>query len=364
MCSGYGGLEAAVAAALAPERVSTAWHCEVNPAAVETLAKHEPGTPNHGDLTAVDWVGVEPVDGIVMGVPCQPASAAGRQLGDADPRWLWPHALRAITALRPPWIVFENVRNLISIKGGALWAGILLDLRLAGYAVRWLTVGACAVGAPHHRHRVFLLAAYVGAGRAPGPVRVETAECGARRGAVLLPSPVARDDRPPGPDAETRKSPGLPAVVGTLLPTPTARDGMGGPGHAADGGLNLRTAAALLPTPRASDGKNGGPNQGIASGDIALSSAVIGERWGKYAAAVQRWEEITGTPAPEPTVIGPKGGVRLAPALPEWMMGLAPGYLTGHLKREDALRLAGNGVCPAQGAHALGLLLDTQPHVE
>jgi hypothetical protein len=182
---------------------------------------------------------------------------------------------------------------------------------------------------------VFLLAAYVGAGLAPGPVRVETAECGARRGAAaLLATPLARDaERGNEGDADywarreaTRKIGGLPlGAQVTLLPTPTARDGMGGPGHAADGGLNLRTAVVT--------------------------------DWGKYAAAVQRWEAVTGVPAPEPTEVGPRGGRRLAPALSEWMMGLAPGYLTGHLARPDALRLAGNGVCPAQGAHALQVLL-------
>jgi DNA (cytosine-5)-methyltransferase 1 len=333
LCSGYGGLEHAVAAALGG--VSTAWHAEVDPAAAETLAKHEPGTPNHGDITAIDWSTVEPVDLLAMGVPCQPASAAGRQLGDADPRWLWPHALRAITALRPPVIVFENVRNLISIKAGALWVGILADLRAAGYAVRWLTVGACAVGAPHHRHRVFLLAAYVGAD-APPAVRVAMDECGARRGALLA-SPLARDGegRNEGDAAywERKRAAGF------------------------TGGMPLGAQVTLLPSPRASDAKNGGPNQGIASGDIALSSAVIGERWGRYAAAVARWEGASGVLAPEPTEIGPRGGRRLAPALPEWMMGLTPGYLTGHLARGDALRLAGNGVCPAQGAYALDILL-------
>jgi DNA (cytosine-5)-methyltransferase 1 len=53
------------------------------------------------------------------------------------------------------------------------------------------------------------------------------------------------------------------------------------------------------------------------------------------------------------------GGLEMAvaAALPEWMMGLEPGWLTGHLARGDALRLAGNGVCPQQGAAALDALL-------
>ena len=261
LCSGYGGLDSATIAAFGGG--SVAWHCEVDDAASHILKTHHPDVPNHGSVVGADWSMAEPVHLLTMGPPCQPVSAAGRQRAEADPRWLWPDALRAIHALRPRGVVFENVRNLISIRKGAVWRGILDDFREAGYAVRWLTLGACTVGAPHHRHRVFALAARV---NDPGEDRrVEVRECDAVR---------------------------------SLLPTPTARDGMGGPGHAASGGLNLRTTAVrLIPAPRGSDGRNGGPNQGIASGDPALSSAVMGDRWGQFAAAVAHWEGVLGRPA-------------------------------------------------------------------
>ena len=112
----------------------------------------------------------------------------------------------------------------------------------------------------------------------------------------------------------------------------------------------------LLPSPRASDGSNGGPNQGIASGDIALSSAVQPERWGKYAAAIARHEAMIGRSAPEPTEIGPRGGRRLAAAFSEWLMMLPAGHLTSVLDRNPALARAGNGVVPLQAATALRLL--------
>jgi hypothetical protein len=75
---------------------------------------------------------------------------------------------------------------------------------------------------------------------------------------------------PPTADTGSSSSPGL-------LPTPSAADGAGGPGHSGrDGGLNLRTAAPqLLPTPKATDGTKGGPNQHGSSGDLALPSAVM-----------------------------------------------------------------------------------------
>lgn len=319
LCSGYGGLDTAVAAVLDGEH---AWFAEIDPAAVDTLKRHHPDVPNHGSIIGADWSTVEPVDVLTMGVPCQPMSAAGRQKVEADPRWLWPHALGAIRALRPRVVVFENVRNLISLRKGEVWRGILADFRDAGYAVTWLTLGACAVGAPHHRHRVFAVATLTP--NAPEAVRLPVVECDAIR---------------------------------PLLPTPTARDGMGGPGHAADGGLNLRTAVTLLPTPLARDAVRG--NEGSAGYWAARREAgrplgaEVALRWERFAPAVTFWESLTGTPVPAPTERGPRGGLRLTAALPEWMMGLPSGYLTDHLARPDAIRLAGNGVLPAQAEAAV-----------
>lgn len=333
MCSGYGGLELAATAALGD--TSTAWHAEVDPAAVATLAKHFPGTPNLGDLRAAHWPHVEPVDLLAMGVPCQAVSAAGRQQVELDPRWLWPAALTGLTALRPRAFVFENVRNLISIRKGEVWTGILAD------------------------------------------VRVAVDECGARRGgAALLASPRATDaERGPssgkGLDGARRSMASAPLVAQIgLLPTPQARDGDGRPVPSrvvaqarvdrGDRSMDLENALALLPTPRAGDERNGHSyrnSRGEPGGLASTTLLDIAERWGKYATAVARWGALRGVAAPEPTEIGPRGGRRLAAALPEWMMGLEPGWLTGHLERGDALRLAGNGVCPQQGARAIEVLL-------
>lgn len=83
--------------------------------------------------------------------------------------------------------------------------------------------------------------------------------------------------------------------------------------------------------------------------------------WGEYAAAVHRWELITGRPAPYPTQPGRHGRPVLAPLFVEWLMGLPPGWVTADhldLPRTAQLRALGNGVMPQQAAHALRLLLD------
>lgn len=359
LCSGYGGLDMALPGELA-------WTSEIDPGACAVLTHEHPGVLNLGDLTTRTWSRARTVGLLTAGFPCQPVSEAGPQLGESDPRWLWPGVLAVIEATRPAEVFLENVRNIVSIHGGVLLKQILTDLHAARYDCRWTVLGACAIGAPHHRHRWFLRAVRT-RGKGLDPVRLLN-KCGAPRtgGRVLLPTPTTADGSG-GPGTSTRRTGGMNLRSAVqLLPTPTVRDSDGrGEGderywtaraeHRSNG-MPLGAAVALLPTPRATDGTNGGPNQGIASGDIALSSACQPQRFGKYAEAVALWESITGREAPEPTVQAPKGGRRLNPRFSEWMMGLTPGLVTDVVDRSAALRIIGNGVVPAQAAAAFAML--------
>lgn len=194
-----------------------------------------------------------------------------------------------------------------------------------------------------------------------------------------MPTPQARDGDPNSrgashPDRRKElcgKRGGQLDEVGVhLLPTPVASDSQGGPRAlperrtttGPDHGPRLRDLATLLPTPRASDAAKGGPNQHGSAGDLMLPSACQPARWGRYAAAVARWETVTGHPAPAPTVPGTKGQPTLNPRLSEWMMGLPPGYLDVPGVPGSAQKaMAGNGVVPAQAALALRILLGGQP---
>jgi hypothetical protein len=84
------------------------------------------------------------------------------------------------------------------------------------------------------------------------------------------------------------------------------------------------------------------------------------EWWNEFAAAIHRWETLRGTPAPVPIEQGPRGGIKLAPAFAEWMMGLPAGWVTGvpELTRGDQLARIGNGVVPQQAFAAFRSLLD------
>ena len=90
----------------------------------------------------------------------------------------------------------------------------------------------------------------------------------------------------------------------------------------------------------------------------AWGVADAGGDWGKYAAAINRWERVLGRPAPEPTVPGRNGRPRLNPVLVEWLMGLPEGHVTGHgLTAAQELKMLGNGVVPQQATLALRMLL-------
>jgi len=87
--------------------------------------------------------------------PCQPFSAAGKRLGTADARHLWPNWLTLITECRPATIIGEQVAS----KAGREWlAGVRTDLEGLGYAVGAADLCAAGVGAPHIRQRLFWVA--------------------------------------------------------------------------------------------------------------------------------------------------------------------------------------------------------------
>lgn len=381
LCTGYDGLGRALSL-LKPHR--PLWHAEVDADMSHVLKIHDPHTRNVGDLTTAPWHLAPTPDVVTAGIPCQPISVAGRGDGEDDERYLWPDAVRCFREVRPPFLFLENVERLVSMKlrsGAPMLQQWLSDLRDLGYAVTWTVIGACAVGAPHHRHRFYAWAAYTGTtSPTPGAVRLRT-RCGAPRngGHFLLPTPVARDgdDRGNGDADYWRKrrdagrSNGLPLdAVATLLPSPRASDA-GRYGTEQQRALRTKTggtlqdavgtlpAVPLLPTPTASSYGN---NQGGAAGRVGPvrhsieTIASDPNLWGRYAEAVALWEQITGVPAPLPTEPNSKGGRRMSPLLPEWMMGLPPGTLTDHLSRNAAIKGAGNGVVPLQAAAAQKLL--------
>lgn len=103
-------------------------------------------------------------DLLVGGPPCQPWSSAGHQRGLRDPRGqLIFHYLRMIGELQPRFVLFENVRGLVTAVGkrgqpGEVLASIQKDLAGLGYASRFMTLNAADYGAAQRRVRLILIA--------------------------------------------------------------------------------------------------------------------------------------------------------------------------------------------------------------
>lgn len=133
--------------------------CEIDPFCRKVLRHHFPSTHLHDDirtLNGTQWKGK--IDILTGGVPCQPASTAGRRRGTADDRWLWPEAFRIVREIEPAWIVFENVRGLASLEQGVVFESLCADLEALGYEIQPFCIPACAVGAPHRRERLWIIA--------------------------------------------------------------------------------------------------------------------------------------------------------------------------------------------------------------
>ncbi|WP_018350962.1 DNA cytosine methyltransferase [Longispora albida] len=334
LCSGYGGLDAGLVDALGGGTI--AWHAETDPHASAVLAARYPGVPNLGDLTLADWTATPPVDWIVGGYPCQPFSLAGPRRGEDDPRNIWPSIAAAIRQLRPRFVLLENVSGHLS-KG---FGRVLGDLSTLGYLGAWRSVRASDVGAPHRRQRVFILA--VDASRLDGLPVTEPAAPPANRDLALMATPAARDGRGISPLPNISSLPNTVSLLPTLRSSPF--------------GLNDNPESWLarnkLLAARRSKGASGMP-----LGVAVQLAAEEGSRWGQYATAIARWEQVTGRPAPDPIEQG-RTAPRLNARFAEWMMGLSGGYVTDVVTTYSrALRVIGNGVVNLQASHAVKLLL-------
>lgn len=133
--------------------------CEIEPFCRAVLAQHWPEVPIYDDVRTLTADTLRrdgiTVDVICGGFPCQDISFAGKRAGLEGARsGLWGEYRRLIGELRPRFVVVENVPGLLSLG----MATVLGDLSALGYDATWDCVPASAVGAPHRRDRVWLVA--------------------------------------------------------------------------------------------------------------------------------------------------------------------------------------------------------------
>ena len=89
-------------------------HVEIDPHACQTLRANRPNwrvfEQDVHDFCAKEYSGIDLLAG---GVPCPPFSKAGKQLGGADDRDLFPEALRIVEECQPKAVMLENVRGFL-----------------------------------------------------------------------------------------------------------------------------------------------------------------------------------------------------------------------------------------------------------
>jgi DNA (cytosine-5)-methyltransferase 1 len=133
--------------------------CEIDPFCRRVLAKNWPEVRCYDDVRELDADRLASdgiaVDVICGGFPCQDISVAGRGAGmDATRSGLWSEIARLSGELRPRYVIVENVAALL----GRGLDKVLGDLASIGYDAEWHCIPASALGAPHRRDRIWLVA--------------------------------------------------------------------------------------------------------------------------------------------------------------------------------------------------------------
>ena len=155
MFSGIGGFS------LGLERtgMETVAFCEYDEKCRQVLTKHWPDVTQYTDVRTLtgeqlERDGITDIGLICGGYPCQSFSLAGNRSGEEDDRHLWPEIFRLIKEIRPTWVCCENVAGHITMGLDS----VLADLEGEGYSCQSFVIPACAVGAPHRRDRVWIVA--------------------------------------------------------------------------------------------------------------------------------------------------------------------------------------------------------------
>jgi DNA (cytosine-5)-methyltransferase 1 len=119
------------------------------------LKKHWPDVPIYDDVSTLKGSDLGTIEIITGGFPCQDLSVAGKGAGLEGARsGLWWQFHRLIKEAQPRWVIAENVSALRS-RG---LDQVLRSLDQIGYDAEWHCVPASAVGAPHQRDRIWILA--------------------------------------------------------------------------------------------------------------------------------------------------------------------------------------------------------------
>lgn len=134
---------------------------EIDPYAIKAYNQIHGETHNWGDITKIDETKLPYYDLITYSSPCQDFSVAGLGKGgdkDSGTRssLLW-ECERIIRAVKPKYLLMENVKNLVGEKHKHNFIRWLRVLEMMGYWNFWQVLNAKDYGVPQNRERVFVV---------------------------------------------------------------------------------------------------------------------------------------------------------------------------------------------------------------
>lgn len=112
------------------------------------------------DIRQVGAGNVPRVDCWCFGAPCQDFSIAGKRAGlDGDRSSLVREVFRVLGELkekdRPEWLIYENVKGMLSSNRGGDFLSIILAMEELGYDIEWQVFNSKYHGVPQNRERVY-----------------------------------------------------------------------------------------------------------------------------------------------------------------------------------------------------------------
>lgn len=155
ICAGAGGQ----ALGLEQSRFEPQALVEIDKACCNTLRLNRPRwNVIEGDLKHFEGVSFKGIDLLAGGVPCPPFSKAGKQLGEADERDLFPEALRLVDECQPRAVMLENVRGFLDPIFSDYRNSLKQRFEKMGYVVDWRLLNASDFGVSQLRPRVVIVA--------------------------------------------------------------------------------------------------------------------------------------------------------------------------------------------------------------
>jgi DNA (cytosine-5)-methyltransferase 1 len=116
------------------------------------------GTIPFGDISKIPADRIPKHDILLAGFPCQAFSIMGKMQGFADTRGtMFFEIERILKHHHTPYILLENVKQLVGHDGGRTFKVILERLDQLGYHVKWKVLNALDFGLPQKRERVIIV---------------------------------------------------------------------------------------------------------------------------------------------------------------------------------------------------------------